>query len=574
MATRTNGARQGKVISFEPGGDFFLKRGSQRLERNDLLEALASYRQALRRDPDNAECRLAIAEVLTEMQRYDESNRFLFALLSHEEKPTECYFGMACNFIGLQDYHRAYDSLESYLMIDPEGEYAADAIDILEAMDDEETMRAMPYYRTDEQREAAQRCLRAKHLLEMGNNEQAIELLETTARENPQDLFVQNNLSMGYFCTYRYDDAIQKALKVLETEPDNVQAHCNLALYYNASGDKEKVKEQAAKIQDVRTEEPDDVNRMAVVLLELGYDEAALRFAKQAYSMMPYDPNVIHRLGTCRYRLGQYRQALVCYDRLMKLDEDDTVAKYYRARCYRALKGEKSAGGWINYYQVPYEEMLRRIKHINHILAKPYPELMRMWREDRAFKPLLLWGLNLTDEGAKRALLTLIGSFGDKEAEYALRDFQLLPAQPDTLKREVFGLLKQLRAPEPYLAYLNGELVQSKINIARLPHKYIPVPYQRMLQLLLESVLTRRSQQCVEACMDLYEQFLSAFERLPRITNPQTRAIAAALEYLGCEKCGETTSRQDVMETYGVTSVRLNNALKRVRTALMHTKDE
>jgi cytochrome c-type biogenesis protein CcmH/NrfG len=105
-----NNKRMGRVIPFERDGAFFLRRGSERLERNNLLEAISNYHRAERRDPENVEIQLAIAEVLTEMHRYEQSNRLLFPLLSLSESPAECFFGIACNFLGLQEFSHAHDS--------------------------------------------------------------------------------------------------------------------------------------------------------------------------------------------------------------------------------------------------------------------------------------------------------------------------------------------------------------------------------------------------------------------------------------------------------------------------------
>ena len=69
--------RGGKVLPFEQKSDFYYKRGSDKHDKNDLIEALSSYRRALEKDPDNQYTRLALAQVLTEMGRYAESNRIL-----------------------------------------------------------------------------------------------------------------------------------------------------------------------------------------------------------------------------------------------------------------------------------------------------------------------------------------------------------------------------------------------------------------------------------------------------------------------------------------------------------------
>ena len=129
----------GKVLPFQQKGEFFLRRGMTKLDRNNLLDAIVNYRQALALEPENAEYKLALAEVLTEMNRFEESNRILLTLFEGGTSTiSECYFGMGCNFIGMQDYDHARDSFEHYATIDPDGEFADEAYDMLDVLEDVE----------------------------------------------------------------------------------------------------------------------------------------------------------------------------------------------------------------------------------------------------------------------------------------------------------------------------------------------------------------------------------------------------------------------------------------------------
>ena len=132
-------AGRGKVLPFQQSGDFFYKRGLEKLDKNNLPDAIAYYGRALKCDPDNREIRIAMAQVLTEMCRFEESNRILFALTRggrDEEADPECYFGMGCNFFAQREYDQARMSFDKYLDEDPEGEFAYTAYDMAEAIDD------------------------------------------------------------------------------------------------------------------------------------------------------------------------------------------------------------------------------------------------------------------------------------------------------------------------------------------------------------------------------------------------------------------------------------------------------
>jgi tetratricopeptide (TPR) repeat protein len=76
--------KTGKVILFRKAY-FYMKRGAKELEKNDLIAAIAKYREAYERAPKDAEIAIALAEILSQMQRFEESNRILYRILADQE---------------------------------------------------------------------------------------------------------------------------------------------------------------------------------------------------------------------------------------------------------------------------------------------------------------------------------------------------------------------------------------------------------------------------------------------------------------------------------------------------------
>ena len=90
-------SKTGKVIPFTQSATFYMKRGAKELEKNDLIAAAYKYREAYERAPEDAEIAVALAEILSQMQRFEESNRILFRLMADQkDAPPECHFGLAC----------------------------------------------------------------------------------------------------------------------------------------------------------------------------------------------------------------------------------------------------------------------------------------------------------------------------------------------------------------------------------------------------------------------------------------------------------------------------------------------
>jgi tetratricopeptide (TPR) repeat protein len=561
--------RIGRVIPFERDGAFFLKRGSERLDRNDLLEAISYYHQAQRRDPENVDVQLAIAEVLTEMRRYEQSNRLLFPLLSLNESPAECFFGIACNFLGLQEFSHAHDSLESYLALDPDGEFVADALDMLDVIEDEGMLYSMPGVQPPEEREALNACARGRQLLENGRMDEAVKLLSEAAKKQPDIRFVRSNLALAYFCKKDFKRAMETVDGVLKEAPNDVQAHCNMLLFLHAAKDEEGVQRELEFLKQANTEDPQDWNRMAVVYMEMDRMQDALAVLKKLQIAFPYDEGTLHRLGVCRYHLGQYAQAQACYDRLLKIDPADTIAGYYRRVCRRAANGKPENIDWLFHYQVPYLEVLRRVRTINEASRQSRDVLKQRWQTDEHFRSLLCWSLRLPEPSAKRAVLSIIAGFGDREAERVLRHFQLDQSQPDSVKQDVFAMLKHMDAQEPYIAYLDGRLVQSRVSMRSIAKGSMPNGYQRVLEIAMETMRDVRTGACIMEAVDVFQRYMKAAgSNLPQLREQQVYALAAAIEYIACRNREEEVTKAQLCGAYGISTVRLNNAIGKIMRAL------
>ncbi len=548
----------GKVIPFEQTGDFFYKRGLDKLDKNNLLGAMAYYNKALERDPQNTEIRLAIAETLTEMYRFEESNRLLFTTFRDvENRPSECYFGMGMNFLGLKEYERARESLEQYTFIEPEGEFAYDAYDILDALEES-------FEEDENSGRNAQTAQLAKDLLDHDDFAGAIRILEELVKQSPDDLDARNNLALAYYCNRDFQSATEQMHCILEEQPNNLQAHCNLAVFLHGAKDDAAAQTECDYIAAADTEDPEELSRIGLALMELARFSDAYAVHKRLLRIVPYDRNTLHRLGQCAYQLGEYQRAAEYYDRLVKVDARDSIARFYRNDCLKPLSGSAKRNTVMLSYQVPLDETVARIHKLNHYLGMDAAARKAIWQRSGSELELLLnWGTQLAERSVKRAMLRLAASFEDEKAELLLRDFLLQRTQPGDLKREVFGLLKHMGAQEPYLGYMDGELVESKVSLIKLLDEAVPDMYSDVLDICMGNMQDRPQRFMMEAA-NAWSDYIASLDGFPAISTPQTYAFAAALEYLACREGGQRATKGELCKKYGVTLVRFNHALSKL----------
>ncbi|MDL2236195.1 hypothetical protein LJC07_08715, partial [Christensenellaceae bacterium OttesenSCG-928-L17] len=203
------------------------------------------------------------------------------------------------------------------------------------------------------------------------------------------------------------------------------------------------------------------------------------------------------------------------------------------------------------------------------ISVAPPEASKKRWEEDAKFRAQLTWCLCLPDENAKRALLTLMESFGGYEAERALRKFLLEPLQPDAVKQDVFTMLKRMGAREPYIAYLGGRLVQSRVRVRYAKESDgVPAAYMRVYRQITENMPTRCAVETILCAMELFEQYTTNTEPLPPLRPMQEAAVAAAFEYIARRVMKEPITQTEVAEAYGVSTIRLRNAVGRIRAGL------
>ncbi len=555
--------KTGKVIPFSQGATFYMKRGAKELEKNDLIAAIGKYREAYERAPKDAEIAIALAEILSQMQRFEDSNRILFRVLADmEDAPPECHFGLACNYFGMQDYDRAADSLEDYLELEPDGEFAADAEDFLDLIDDDDAMFETTGLRGDDDYEDNAVNHFARSLLASGEPSYAVEELEHRLSQTPDSLKIREQLAIAYFVANRRDEAKKLANELLAEDGTNVLANSTLALAEIEDGNRVSALARLDEIANIRSLAPEELHSIAVLQLDLERFEDAEKTLTQMMHLMPYDENVLHKLAYAKYMQGDSEAAKALYQKLLRIDPHDTVAKYYLNQSKHVdAAGKRANAKWIIPYQVPFSEAFRRLNHLNRMLALPHDELNHAWTSDVSFRDMLVWAISLSDLRVKRSMLSLVFTFADENAQHILRDFLLRTDQPDELKRAVFGMLKHLGAKEPYMAYLNGRWIKGRVSLLELDYK-LPASYEGVVQIMMQYMLGNCREECTSEAAHIFQRYIDSLnKKFPRISAAQEISFAAALEYLGRLSSGETVTQEEIGEVYRVTKSRLRNAI-------------
>ncbi len=537
-----------KILAFDQPADFYYKRAQRLMDDGNYINALPIMRIALEKAPDDYEFSLCLAEILTELGKYEESNRVLFeAIEQQKDVDADCFFCLGCNFMGLNDIGKARESFERYLQVDPAGEYHEEVEDFLLYFEEEEGDIGRVIEEVGES-EAYQKADEGKRLLDNAEYDQAIKVLESIHEDDDGMDYARNNLALAYYCKKDVDKAIELTSEVLAKNKNNIHANCNMAVFLH---DKGRVEESDIFIEKAIRQNPsvmEDVYKLAISLCELKRHEDAMKHLKLLIEMTPYDEKALFYLAAACYNTKKFKEALTVLGDVKKLDYPGVIADYYIKQVNRVLAHPAEFCELPYVYQVPAEEARKKIKYLNDCLKLKDTEYRSKWLEDEVFLHTALWGLEYGDDNIKRAIASMVAGFADAKAERILRMFILKKHQPDDVKNDVFILLKRMNAKEPYVAYIGGEVVEVKVGAYGEGDKDLSERYSKLLRLLSEAILQTYPENVMKNTLEAMREFVAHKDADEMLK--QSGELAAAILYTALVRSGVDESMEDVCRRF------------------------
>lgn len=557
------------ILSFDQGAGFYLRTGRRQAEAGNLIRALAHLRTAHEKDPRDPEITIALAEILNRMQRFEESIGVLMSLGKLDDLPPDGLFGMASNFIAMEEFGPARMCLEYYLKRAPDGAYAADAADYLDLMDDMPEMNWQLGLDEGEDTELIAHIHYAKTLHVSGRDREALRHLESLEDRYPTSLWLQMEIALSEYCLEEYEASEQRLFNILKEDRSYVRAKCLLALLRRGEGKKREAQEMLDSIPIPADGTTEELGNLNVMLLEVGDYTRAEECGECLYKLLPYDPLTLHELGYTKYMLGKAGEAVDLYRRIVEMDPHDTVAGWYLAAAQAEPDPKKGGKGWTVQYDVPYRVAVERLRKMGDVFSKGPEALKKRWAEDGAFRDLVAWALSSPLAPEKHGIITILAVAGDEAAERILREYLLRSDQSDEDKQMAFGALHTYDGAEPHAMFYNGlwqfgEVIHATLP-ADLPRAYMKV-FQRLTRCAEEIACPERTAELAQRAF--YYFVLAQKGTYRRISPTQEDAFTAAFVCMAVRFLESDVTEIALCEAYDVTARRLNNALKIIFSTL------
>lgn len=308
------------VVFFIPNGEFYYKKAVQALNRDQVEKALKYLRRAAELNPEDSLILLQYAIVELEAGRLTHALELLKKANEIDPNEPEILLFLAEGSAQAGFMVDAKYFAEEYLRLDEMGEYADEAMDIIDFASSVED--DVPSDKSVNQ-EAVYLQEKARKLMEKGKLDEAIVLLENIITDYPDFWAAYNNLSLAYF--YKGDSEQARALlhQLLQKNFGNLHALCNLTVMAYYEKDEKELQALTELLVKLCPYSFEQRYKLGATLALIGRYEEAYKWLK---SMKKHgfegDTGYYFWLSHAAYFLGFEEEARMIWDKLLEIAPD------------------------------------------------------------------------------------------------------------------------------------------------------------------------------------------------------------------------------------------------------------
>lgn len=320
---------KGRLIPFVQNGDYFFKKAMRAYQQRNLDKARQHLERAVKLAPEEVDYICQLAAVLAEVGEYEASNNWLTYVLDDlDSELYECYFFLANNYAHMGLFQQAERYANTYLTNDPEGEFLEDAEELVELISFEHDEIIPGAGELGEEENLIQEHEKARSAIEEGRFTEAIDLLEDMTAVYSEFWPAYNNLALAYFYNEQYEKAIQVLDLVLTKNEGNLNAVCNLALFYDFLGQHVKRDVMVERLKNVYPIHFDHRYKLGSTLGFLEQHKLAFYWLKKVEgTRSEWNIPFYHWLAVSAFHLDHTELARRYWEKIQKLDANNDIAR-------------------------------------------------------------------------------------------------------------------------------------------------------------------------------------------------------------------------------------------------------
>ena len=200
--------------------------------------------------------------------------------------------------------------------------------------------------------------------LKAGDCERAVEEFSKVARGSKQYAQAKEMQAIAYLLSGKSEEAEKACLDLLEDEPEAIRVLATLAAVYLEQGRMEESRALALRLSGLKTDDTDDLYKVATVCCENGLHEEAYQKFCILDEKLPFDGRMLYFKAVSAYKSGILDDAERALETLCTVYPDAEVAKYYLKALRAYQDGEGAKPELIYFYHLPQEERERRCQSL------------------------------------------------------------------------------------------------------------------------------------------------------------------------------------------------------------------
>lgn len=304
-----------KVIKFSEGSKLYFELGNYYYYKNNLDKALTYYERALAIDPANPVNHFNLACLLSELGNYQKSTSIFKRIIKEMDSGlSESWFWLAMNSGQQQHYREASLYLRKYLEQEPDGDYSWQAEEILDYLRTD-----LPMLSPNKREQIEELSAQGMELVSQGRLPEAITCFTKACAIEPELTAPQNNLALSWFQMGKIGKAIEVTREVLEREPLNLFANCNLAAFSFIINDELAVRRQLQILDQLWSDNPDEMLKLGTTYGLLGLDRRAMNLFQGLREICP-SYEVLLLLGIATYNCGYLQAAARIFEQANQME--------------------------------------------------------------------------------------------------------------------------------------------------------------------------------------------------------------------------------------------------------------
>ncbi len=363
------------VIDFYKSIEYYLEKFDEKCDNGNYPDGFLSlsYAEKIADLDDFSDIYLAKAQAYAEIERIRSSNYFYFKTLRSGQNRQDALFGLFQNMLLIGNKAEAgyYSALLEQCADDIDMDAVFDIVS--NEMPPQEVRYSLVYDKETENINLAAEAIKASRF------DEAIELLKKTEYSNKHFVKAMNDLFVCYTIKNDYENALISTERALSKDPEDVVSLCNKILLLKIFKKIREADVLVEKLLSIKTDEPFEIAKIATTMCDMGRHEEAEKYLLLTVNCNPRIEMYQLLLGIAKYNLQKFYESKKIFIDLLKLDENDVVAKYYLKYVNNAEERFQKGGQieLLNYTpQMPYAEILRLYKKLENFIKNNNAEAL------------------------------------------------------------------------------------------------------------------------------------------------------------------------------------------------------